>query len=83
MTTDRFKSYGVDGTGDKAMPLLRTDQLLVKAVPDPLGTALLLRSTPDGKTGEPVETQWYLSEDQAKWLIENLRNGLKDAKRAG
>lgn len=83
MTTDRFKSYNVDGSGQNAMPLLRTDQLLVKAVPQPTGVALLMRSTPDATTGEPVESQWYLTEDQAKWLIDNLRNGIRDARRSG
>ena len=82
MTTDRFKSYNVDGLGRNAMPLLRTDQLLVKAVPQPTGVALLMRSTPDATTGEPVESQWYLTEDQAKWLMSNLRNGLKDARQS-
>ena len=80
MTTNKFKSYETDGTAQKLMPLLRTDQLLVKAVREPQGVALLLSSTPNTETGEPTESQWYLSEDQARWLIDNLRKGLKDAR---
>ena len=83
MTTDRFKSYEVDGSDDNGMPLLRTDQILVMPLPNQPGVAPLMRSTPDAKTGEPVESQWYLSASQAEWLISNLRNGLRDVGRAG
>ena len=47
------------------MPLLITDQILVKQVPKPDGAALLLRSTPNAETGAPVETQWFITRDQA------------------
>ena len=57
LTTDRFTSYEVDGKGQNAMPLPRTDRMLVKVVSGPFGVALLMRSTPHAETDEPVEVQ--------------------------
>ena len=81
MTTDKFKSFEVDGAGQTAMPLTIADQILVKPIPQLDGAALLLRSKPDETTGEHTETQWYLTPDQAEWLSENLQNCLADIRR--
>ena len=64
------------------MPLLITDQILVKRVPKPDGAALLLRSTPNPETGEPVETQWFITRDQASWLVQHLQQALNDAEQS-
>ena len=81
MTTDNFKRFEADGSGQKVMPLLITDQILVKGIESPDGAALLLRSTPNAQTGEPVESQWYMTPDQTQWLMQHLRQVLNDAKR--
>ena len=64
------------------MPLLITDQILVKRVPKPDGAALFLRSTPKAETGEPVETQWLITRDQASWLVQHLEQALNDAEQS-
>ena len=79
MSTDNFKRFETDGSGQKMMPLLITDQILVKSIESPAGAALLLRSTPNNQTGSPVETQWYITTGQVEWLIQHLRQVLKDA----
>ena len=56
MASQPFRSFAKDGTEQKMMPLLVTDQVLVKLVKQPAGVALLLSSTPDAETGQPVET---------------------------
>lgn len=79
MTTEKFKSFETEGTEQKMMPLLVTNQVLVKPVQQTGGVALLLRSTPNTETGQPVETQWHLTADQAAWLADHLRQALADA----
>ena len=79
MATEKFKNFETDGTGQKMMPLLITGQVLVKPVQQTGGVALLLRSTPNAETGQPVETQWHLTADQAVWLADHLRQALADA----
>lgn len=83
MATNQFKNFETDGAGQKMMPLLITDQVLVKPVQQPSGIALLLRSTPSSETGQPVETQWFLTPDQAAWLADHLQQSLDDASGAG
>ena len=51
MATEKFKSFETDGTTQKMMPLLITDQVMAKPVQQPGGVAMLLSSTPDGETG--------------------------------
>lgn len=65
MSAERFRSFETDGSGERMMPLLITDQTLVKPLTNPVGAALLLRSTPKADTGEPVESQWFITPDQA------------------
>ncbi len=79
MSTERFRRFEADGSGQQMMPLLITDQILVKPVSNPDGLALLLRSTPNAQTGEPVATQWYITPDHASWLAQHLQQALNDA----
>ena len=58
MSTERFRRFEADGSGQQMMPLLIPDQILVKPVSNPDGLALLLRSTTNAQTGEPVSSQY-------------------------
>ena len=79
MSTEPFRRFEADGSGQQMMPLLITDQILAKPVSNPDGLALLLRSTTNARTGEPVETQWYITPDQASWLAQHPQQSLNDA----
>lgn len=71
MAADEFEIFETDGEGQRVMPLLITDQVLVQPIQQPGGVALLLRSTPNSETGQPVETQWFLTPDQAAWQADH------------
>ena len=79
MATDKLQSFETDGEEQKMMPHSITIQVLVKPVPQPIGVTLLLSSAPSAETGQPVETQWYLTEAKAKWLADHLQEALADA----
>ena len=79
MATGKFKSFETDGEGQPIMPHSITIQVLVKPVPQPNGVTLLLSSAPSAETGQPVETQWYLTKAKAKWLADHLQQALADA----
>ena len=83
MATQQFKSFETDGAGQKMMPLLITDQVLVKQIQQPPGVALLLSSTPNAETDQLVETQWYPTPDQATWLADHIQQALSDASGTG
>lgn len=73
MSYKKFKRLQIDGTEEYVIPLTVTDHILLQPRFKTGGIGLLLRSIPAPETGHRTETQWYINYDQAKWLIEELK----------
>ena len=78
MPCESFKSFQPDDTSRPSiLPLKKTEQILLKAVSEGSlsGIALYLETQPG--LGH-LQSQWFLTKDQAQWLLKNLRNALRD-----
>ena len=79
MPEDAFKDFRLDDGSERSMlPLSIVEQILVKSVSTGSlsGIALGLGlETPAGSGHK--RTQWFLTKDQAKWLIRHLRMELR------
>ena len=79
MASDAFKTFGPDDNSrPPSLPLKIAEQILVKAAPDGSGIALSLE-TPPG-LGH-LQTQWFLSIDQAAWLANQMRDHLRELRK--
>ena len=72
---DPFTKSKIDGTQEYAVPLKVVDQLYLKAMPPVI--ALRLESLPSETSGEKTAEQWGLTRDQARFLMESLRDCLQ------
>ena len=72
---DPFTKSQIDGTQEYAVPLKVVDQLYLKSMPPVI--ALRLESPASENTGEKTAEQWGLTRDQARFLMESLRDCLE------
>ena len=75
--TDPFTRHSVDGTESSVIPLRVVEQLFLKPLPPVI--ALRLESPASETSGDRTVEQWALSNDQAEFLINNLRECLDSA----
>ena len=73
--TNPFTKSQIDGTQEYAVPLKVVDQLYLKAMPRVI--ALRLESPASADSGEKTAEQWGLTRDQARFLMESLRECLE------
>ena len=75
--TDPFTRHSVDGTESSVIPLRVVEQLFLKPLPPVI--ALRLEFPASETSGDRTVEQWALSNDQAEFLINNLRECLDSA----
>ena len=75
--TSPFERSRVDGTDEYAVPLTIAENVFLKAMPPVI--ALRLESPASETTGEQTVQQWALTRDQAKFLIDSLKECLDSA----
>ena len=75
---DKFRTFQPDDSAiPPILPLKKTEKLLLKAISEGSlsGIALYLETQPG--LGH-LQSQWFLTKDQAQWLLKNLRNAMRD-----
>ena len=78
MQLDEFRRQSIDKSGHAAIQLAIADRMQVKPIPHARIIGLYLATKTRESSGEREQTQWALTTDQARWLIDNLESAIRD-----